>query len=238
MPNSEAELSTEEPEYNKRLFTGGLRRRVHLARFTWLERTARRVGVDTSNTLELGCFDGRSLSHLPREPEFYTGVDADWEGGLSAARRRFRGMDSYTFHESRSLESLPGLETPATLALCLETIEHLPPDDVLGYLDYLQENCRGHLLVTVPVELGPAFLAKYTYKAVKGHAEEYTATEILNATIGRTGAVKRNEHKGFDYRSVIREVQQRFELIGAENISSRLLPRWLGIGVGIVACTR
>src|SRR5260370_28172639 len=78
-------MSTESEDYNARLFSGGLRGRLHQARFHFLAEVTRDVPKDT--IFEIGCFDGKSITHLPKRPIEYVGADAGWEGGLAQARR-------------------------------------------------------------------------------------------------------------------------------------------------------
>lgn len=60
-----------EPAYNKRLFSSGLRKCWHLARFYWLrEQLSRNFGVSLQgcSVIELGCFDVKTLDYLPARP--------------------------------------------------------------------------------------------------------------------------------------------------------------------------
>ena len=72
------------PDYNTRLFSGGLRRWIHISRFRWLSFVLRKFNLKYQNIVELGCFDARSLDYLTGYDSYY-GFDAGWEGGLNTA---------------------------------------------------------------------------------------------------------------------------------------------------------
>jgi hypothetical protein len=232
-------MSTESEDYNARLFSGGLRGRLHHARFHFLVQVTRDVPNDT--IFELGCFDGKSITHLPKRPIEYVGADAGWEGGLAQARRLW---PQYEFHEARSADDLLFLRGRSfDISICMETFEHIPIDRISGYIDLLAEITTGRLIVTVPVELGPVFLAKHLMKRTLRHlsdeeARSYTFGEIVYATLGLTSRVKRREHKGFDYRWLRKLLDRRFRVVVYEGHPFSRLPRWLNFGVGMVCVPR
>ncbi|MBX3562141.1 MAG: hypothetical protein KF780_10055 [Sphingomonas sp.] len=229
------------PGYNERLFGGGVRKRLHEARFHWLEKASR--SLDCSTVFELGCFDGKAINYLPRKPERYVGADANWEGGLDDARKLW---PQFEFHNCRHPDDiLDKVSGPFSLSIAMETFEHIPPAIVPDYIDFLADITRGHVLITVPVEFGPVFLGKYLAKQLVGSFSEkdgevrsYTLGEVMNATIGRTSRVRRGEHKGFDYRWLRALLGQRFDIIASEGHPFRLGPPWLNFGVGILARSR
>lgn len=227
--------------YNERLFSGEIRGFLHRARFRWLKHVA--ANLDCSTVFELGCFDAKSIDQFPSMPVRYVGADAGWEGGLERARERF---PQYEFHQClHPADIAPKLAVPFTLSLAMETFEHIPPDSVSEYLDMLAEVTRGHLVVTVPVEFGPVFLGKHTAKRLSGVLREldgeiasYSSQEVINATLGRTHRVRRNEHKGFDYRWLRDLIAERFDILECGGHPFGALPAWLNFGVGILAASR
>lgn len=229
-----------EAGYNERLFSGGLRGRLHRPRFLWLRESLRRVQAPCARVLELGCFDGRSLDYLPRHPDAYLGLDANWEGGVDLGRARWR--------DDRAVRLEIGT-TPADLsrfadgqrfdtALALETLEHVAPGLVAGYIDAIADVTTGHFVVTVPVEKGPVFLGKYVAKRLFGDYFRYRPSEVWWATIGRMDRVARDDHKGFDYEAMVREIARRFEIVEVSGYPFRRLPPWANFGVGIIGRSR
>jgi SAM-dependent methyltransferase len=226
-----------EAGYNERLFEGGFRRRFHLARFEWVRGALRRAGAACRSVLELGCFDGRAISYLPGRPVEYLGLDANWEDGLSIARERYRDDAGFEFRQCDTPTDLLRLCSGRRFdtALCLETLEHVPPEFVGGYLRALSDVVTGHLVITVPNEKGPVFLGKYLVKRACGDVAAYKKREILAAALGRMTAVERNEHKGFDYEWVVGETMSCFRVLEVSGYPLRHLPKGLNFGIGILA---
>lgn len=230
------------PGYNERLFeSGGLRGWVHNARFHWAAEKLRAHAPDDLKIVELGCFDGRLLKHVPWPPSRYQGFDAGWDGGLQSAQERYQNHPTYCFFETRTPDALAELEDNSfNVGVALETLEHIPPDTVDAYLAELARVIDGWFFVSVPNEKGPVFLSKWTWKrlAYGDHEPRYTAAELVNATLGRMGRVHRHQHKGFDYDALAYQIGQHFDIVKIEGIPIRRMPIWLTYTVGIVAQTK
>ena len=229
-----------EAGYNERLFDKGFRRRFHLARFEWVHRSLVEVSAKCRTVMELGCFDGRCIDYLPASPESYLGLDANWEGGLDLAKSRYSGKERFQFSVCSSPNELRQHTQGRCFdtSLCLETLEHVPPDSMVDYVRAISEVTNGHLVVTVPNEKGVVFLSKYLVKKTFGLAHPYTPGEVAAATLGRMHSVARAEHKGFDYETVIEAVGQFFDIVEVSGYPFRSLPRSLGFGCGILAKSR
>ncbi len=227
--------------YNERLFSGsGLRSHFHLARFEWARRTVASLGLDVVRLVEIGCFDGRLIDYMPVPVERYAGYDAGWEGGLEAGQARFRGRDGFSLQQAADPSALAAHPDGAfNLGASLETIEHIPPDLVDPYLAELARVVDGYLLVTVPNEKGSVFLAKYLAKSlIYGGNEPYKLREIAAATLGQMKQVERNEHKGFDYAVLVRQIERHFDIDRVCGLPTAVLPPSLSFTVGIVARTK
>ena len=226
--------------YNERLFSGGVRGKLHNARFLWLAESLRKVQAPCHRVLELGCFDGRSIEFLRQEPGRYLGLDANWEGGVDLGKARWKDHPGIQFEIC---------STPAELrehvkderfdtSLALETLEHIPPDALEPYVQEIARVTTDSFLVTVPNEKGPVFLAKYLVKRFFGDYFRYRPIEVWGAFIGRMDLVQRDDHKGFDYEDVIRLLGRYFDVVEVSGYPFRGLPKWLNFGVGIVARAR
>lgn len=228
------------PPYNQRLFGPGLRGRFHRARFEWVARTADSLGIPCDAVLELGCFDGRLLDHLPRSPRVYKGFDANWEGGLTAARARFGARAGHFFEYAAQAADLR-LESGERfdLAVSLETLEHVPPAEVEPYLRIIARHLDGHFLVSVPNETGLVFVFKRLVKRLvaPGRAR-YSWREFFWLALGRTERVPRAEHKGFSYRALIAQIARHFEIVSVRGLPFSWLPPRFSPGVVIVARSR
>jgi SAM-dependent methyltransferase len=227
--------------YNDRLFRSGLRRRHHLARFEWVNRTLRRLDCPSDAVLEIGCFDGKLLDHLPRVPQRYKGFDANWEGGLDLALMTRGNAPGREFLKAARAEEMR-LEPSERfdVAVSLETLEHVPPDEVEPYLRTVAGHLDGYLLITVPNEIGAVFLLKWALKKVgfSGGRERYSFAEVMWAFLGQTRRIRRREHKGFDYRDLAGQVGEHFEVVSVEGFPLGRLPPRFCLGIGIVARSR
>jgi hypothetical protein len=222
--------------YNERLFSGGLRGWFHLARFKWLARKCAEFKPDTSTVVELGCFDARSIGWLTPAPKSYFGYDAGWEGGLQAGIEKHKDKPTYLLQKCLSPEQLAfPADRKATLVISLETLEHIPPELLLGYLDKLREISSGHVFVSVPNEKGLIFLVKWIMKSLFYPGREtYTASEVFHATIGNMAKVRRDEHKGFDWEQLRDQMAERFDLVKVEGVQFPWLPAALNVQLGMI----
>lgn len=227
--------------YNERLFSGGgLRSKLHFARFQWLSFEITRLKCATNSVLELGCFDGKLLDFLSSSPSRYVGFDANWEGGLDIAKERWGKAENCTFFRASSPEEMHlNSNDVFNIAVAMETLEHVPPEMVDGYLRKIAQHLDGYLFVTVPNEKGFVFLAKWIVKKIfSKDAEDYSLAELINATLGRMERVARREHKGFDYQSLVKDIGKYFNVIDVSGHPLGFLPPSLCFGIGIVAKSR
>lgn len=219
--------------YNDRLFSGGLRQRIHQARFRWVGREVSKHGG--ARIVELGCFDCRTLDHIDPSFESYQGYDADWEGGLSAARSRISDP-RVSLHKCTSPDEFS--PEPFDVAISLETLEHIDPNQLSAYLAKVAAALPrgGVFLVSVPNETGILFAAKQIYKSLflEGR-REYSFAEFVYQTLGMTQKVARKEHKGFSWRRFRKEMQRHFDVGSAKGLQIPMLPAFANASIGLVA---
>lgn len=224
--------------YNQKLFSGGLRSKLHYLRFHWLKRQITEA-EDAYTLFELGCFDCRSLKFLPK-PKRYVGADAGWEGGLDDARMTFLNRPWMELVMTQSVHDLAAYENQQfDYCIALETLEHIPNAVLSGYVEFLARVTKKQLIVSVPVEIGPLFLAKFLAKKLlpnlaSGETDSYTFREVIWQTLGRTEKVERYEHKGFNYRTLITFLEKHFDIVKVEGLPLKGLP-YFSFQVGIVA---
>ncbi|HUI39986.1 MAG TPA: methyltransferase domain-containing protein [Methanothrix sp.] len=219
--------------YNQRLFKGGIRKHVHLARFRWLRDECIELHVNLSNVVEIGCFDARTIDYLPKAPARYHGFDAGWEGGLKEAIKKYK---TYSFIKSTDPADLV-LSEKATLVICLETLEHIPDrllDEYFRKIAGLMEK-DGYFLVSIPNETGPVFLIKYICKALYyGNVFNYSLKDVCAATLGRTDMIRRHSHRGFSWRDLLQRLEKHFKIVKVVGIQIPWLPPSFNINIGIV----
>ena len=130
---------------------------------------------------------------------------------------------------------------PASFALgaSMETLEHIAPDIVDGYLQQIERATDGYLLVTVPNEKGPVFLLKYIIKhGLLRSGETYSAKEVFHATLGNLERVERNEHKGFDHEALTRQIAKHFDIVSVRALPFGWLPLWASFTIAVIARSR
>jgi hypothetical protein len=223
--------------YNERLFSRGFRGRLNYSRFHWLTQSLEALSCRPKSVLELGCYDAKSIRFLPVRPERYVGLDASWEKGLDLAKAAWKDEKNFEFLDCREPDDIV-LDEHFEVCICMETLEHVPPDLVEPYLAKLAERTDKYVLVTVPNEKGPIFAVKYLIKRLFGDYEKYTLGEFVNATLGRMDKVRRREHKGFDYAVIVNSLSKYFDLVKVSPLPFQWLPTSLGYFVAIVGKKR
>ncbi len=223
--------------YNDRIFSKGVRSRLHYARFYWLREKTKKWWAKPASILELGCFDAKTISFLDPKPIRYSGYDANWENGLDIAKTAFENP-AYQFFECSLPEQLNPSRDTFDLVICMETLEHLPDDTLDEYLSKLKDAVGRFLFITIPNETGIIFLGKYLVKTLFFREKmnpTYSLGEVLSQTFGKMEQVKHDDHKGFDYRRLVNQLRQDWEILEINAIPFGWLPTFFGFSVGVVA---
>lgn len=224
-------------DYNKRLFSNNIRGWFHKARFRWVAKMIKKYEIKTSKIFELGCFDARSLSYIDPRPDFYVGLDADWEGGIDQVRENFKSNKRYTFLKSLNPSDIDQFtEVQFDCSLTLETLEHIDPKIIPKYIEKISLITDGFLIVTVPNEKGILFLTKYLIKKlfIKQGEYKYSWSELFHAFIGNMEKVERHQHKGFDWEILREQIQEKFTCIEQSGVQFSFLPTFCNPQIGLL----
>jgi len=158
----------------------------------------------------------------------YYGFDAGWEGCVHKAREKFHNKRQFSFTISSSPSDLKILNREsATLVLALETLEHIPPEILDEYLRKLYEIMmpNAYFIITVPNEKGLIFFFKYVIKSlIYGDAYAMTLKEFCAAIFGKTVLIERGTHKGFDWESLVDQLERYYNIVKVEGIQVKYLP--------------
>lgn len=209
--------------YSQRLTQGGsfLTRLSHRSRY---DRTLRHIGGESYNlALDYGCGDGLLLRRAYDLGLIRSGIGVDVAAEmLEACGQRFAGISGFKFSRPESLSDSIASQS-CDLAICTETLEHVASIEVT--LEQILRYCqpRAKLVISVPIEIGPALVGKQigrylaNRKGNYGH-ERYTWRELCAASIGwnvdcfhssHNSDVVMKGHKGFDYRKVAKLLDKR-----------------------------
>ncbi|MBK6564106.1 MAG: hypothetical protein IPG18_02680 [Saprospiraceae bacterium] len=226
--------------YNERLFGKGWpRKKLHSGRFEWLRNEINKLELKVASVLELGCFDGRSIRYLPEDIEEYSGYDANWENGLDNAISSYKGIVKYNFILCTKAEDFNPKPKSVDISVSLETLEHIALSELEKYLIKLAEATREYVFITVPNEKGLILFLKYFYKKwiYRKVYDVYSKRELWYATFGKLDKIERKEfgHKGFDYKNLIKKLENYFEIVDVKGIPVSWLPVSLNFTVGIIA---
>ena len=222
-----------EGAYARRQLFGGFRllRWSHGSRF----RVARELVAPHAGArlLDYGCGDGTFLQMV--RDLFPHAVGAEVDAALAAeAAARFAGDPGLRFVHTGELAREP--DGSFGVAVCMEVLEHCTPDAadrVLGDLRRLVAG-DGTIVISVPVETGPALVGKQVYRALaarrglEGYAERetYSPAELARMLVAGSGtAIERpvyrsrfpsgeanvyHGHKGFNWRALRRRLAADF----------------------------
>src|SRR5262249_44500087 len=148
------------------------------------------------------CGDGTFLALVHDLFPDALGVDAD-SAQIAGCARRFASLRRLAFAMTRDLSS-PEHESRHDVVMCMEVLEHCPNDVQPHVIDDLAPACspRGRVIISVPIEIGPALAAKQAARAcvaARGLSEyetreRYTAGELARMIVaGPRAAIPRAE---------------------------------------------
>lgn len=222
-------------EYARKQLSGraGLIGWSHERRF----RTARAMVAPFAGgrLLDYGCGDGTFLAQV--SDLFPASVGAEIDPVLVAdAAQRFDAIPGITFVHTGALANEPAVSFG--VLTCMEVLEHCTADVVERVLDELRRLAApgAAVIISVPVETGPALLVKAAARAVAGwrgisgyqDRERYTPGELARMVLApgqdgierpvyesqfSDGAPNRYYgHKGFNWRHLARRIECRFTI--------------------------
>jgi Methyltransferase domain len=168
-------------------------------------------------------------------PVDYIGIDprADF---INAANSRYQGQDGFSAFLGYAEDALH-LMHGADYVCALECFEHIPRANLLALLPKLAETINCPLLVTVPVEVGPALWVKNVGSFAMGYVRhrEYTWPETFWAGLGRLDRVPPHttHHKGFDWRQLVADMSEHFHVERVTGMPLAQIPAGLNPSVAI-----
>lgn len=199
----------------------------HRARFTTAVNLAGQHPA--GRLLDYGAGDGTFLAMVANRFASCVGADIAREQ-VDDCITRFSGVPNVTFCEIADLTGSVH-DQAYEVVTCMEVMEHCPPDALQTVVADLRRLVAptGRVIVSVPIETGPAFLLKYVVRTVAGwrrlsdyrHYEPYPVRDALRMIFaGRQTQVERpvygeapaqfHSHYGFNWHAVERRLEERF----------------------------
>ncbi len=196
-------------------------------------RLAAELASGGGRLLDYGCGDGTFIALTHGAFDEVVGADID-AGQLVECRRRLGDLAGVTFVRTAELGA-PAHDAAYDVVTCMEVLEHCVDRERVRVLDELGRLTRagGRIVISVPIEIGPSLLGKQFFRAVAAwrghgdyrHRETYTPRELLAATLARgplvraeytvqtaEGPLRYCGHKGFDWRTLEREIRARLTI--------------------------
>jgi 2-polyprenyl-3-methyl-5-hydroxy-6-metoxy-1,4-benzoquinol methylase len=181
--------------------------------------------------LDYGCGDGTFMALTHGTFQEATGADID-ASQLAECRRRLSTLPGLAFVATADLHGATH-ERAYDVVTCMEVLEHCMDGERVRVLDHLRDLIApgGRLVVSVPIEIGPALAGKQFFRAVAAwrgqgdyrYRETYSPRELLAAALARPNLVRAHHHvetpsgpldycghKGFDWRVLEKEIGARF----------------------------
>lgn len=221
-------MNIEEPSYEKQTIhnPNPIARFAHRARLKKSKRLVLPFLSDGATLLDYGCGEGRFLHDLSTDL------------GSEVAGMRLLGYDPYMNSKHDDYEVVSDADSIAAdsvnILTCLEVCEHLPEAETADFIDFAQRVLApdGHLLVTVPIMMGPALILKEVSRSVLHRRRPDTsARELVKASFVGTPPTRAeditNSHRGYDWRVTLSTLSDAFTL---HQVSFSPLPykHWYG----------
>lgn len=210
----------------------GVVRWSHGSRFELARRlVSARAG---GRLLDYGCGDGTFVAMVHAAFREAVGWDVD-PGQIAACRSRLGHLAGVRFEVAPSGPPTRAAASGWDVVTCMEVLEHCVEPErrrVLGELASLVR-ADGLVVISAPIEIGPSVAGKQLFRAFAGwrnlgdyrHRERYSPLEMLQAVFGlrvrrisferpgNDGPYRYYGHKGFDYRTLAREIAERFTIV-------------------------
>jgi SAM-dependent methyltransferase len=135
----------------------------HQSRF---EKSLELIGQNTMKLLDFGCGDGTFLALASDRVVEGHGVDVD-ANQIEDCRNRLGSLRNLSFFVSSDLSGSEH-DGEYDVVTCMETLEHCTEPVVEAVLADVSRLCApgGRVVISVPVEVGPSFLAKQAVRAI------------------------------------------------------------------------
>lgn len=235
----------EETRYEARLNHSTVTRFLHSVRYKNLlgvvEALSGFRGGKPIRILDIGCGSAHAFGLL--DPLFaidYVGVEMR-QKLCAVARDRFGDRPNF-----RAVRNIIGnrfdLIDQVDLVIALETLEHIPEDQVAVLIEHIGRAEIDGFYCTVPNEIGPAIAIKNLGSAMIGYRRhrEYSWQDTFHSATYRLDKVAPHGtgHKGFDWRALQRVITAHLDIQAVHRSPYGWVPRAVSPSIGFYCTPR
>lgn len=193
--------------------------------------------------LEIGTGFGKAFRVLNVRYDIqYAGIELNTYRA-NESTRRYRECKNFTVvnDSAANFDAWEVLPDP-DVVIALETMEHIPEQDVLSILRHIANMGACHFLCSVPIEIGPSLAIKNLGSALMQYNRHwsYTWRETVRASLYHLHRIPphRKDHKGFDYRWLAHSIRYYLQLVAIWGSPFKHVPLVVSPSVFFVARTR
>jgi hypothetical protein len=164
--------------------------------------------------IDIGCATAKLYGLIDaRQAVNYTGIEL-YPSLAAQAQERYGGRANFRVIQGSAMDLLPTMQ--ADVVVALETFEHILERDVVTLVDRIAAMKPKLLIVSVPVEIGPAILMKNLGSLLAGYGRhrEYGFAHTVAATFNQLDRLPPHgsSHIGFDWRWLAQTIRHRFKI--------------------------
>ena len=188
---------------------------------------------------EIGAASGKLYSVLNEQFDIvYSGVELK-EDRVQVANERYGNNDNFSIVSGMAEDHI-GSANQFDVVVALETMEHIPENNVVRIVEKIAESRPGMFVCSVPVEVGPIIWIKNVGSMLMGyHAryKNYKWSETFWSGLYRLDKVRTHElaHRGFDWRWLAQTIRYNMNDMEVFSLPFNLLPVALSPTVMFVA---
>lgn len=235
----------EQTAYEARLNHSRLTRFLHGVRYKNLLGVVAALsdlrGGKPIRILDIGCGSAPAFGLL--DPLFaidYVGVEMR-QKHCAVARQRFGNRPNFRAVRNIIGNCLPLIDD-CDLVIALETLEHIPEDEVAVLIEHIGRAEIDGFYCTVPNEVGPAIAIKNLGSALIGYQRhrEYSWRDTFHSATYRLDKVAPHGtgHKGFDWRALQRMIAAHLDIQAVHRSPYGWVPRAVSPSIGFYCTPR
>ena len=177
---------------------------------------------------EIGAASGKLYSVINEHFDIqYSGVEMQ-EDRVEVAKSRFGQNSNFSIYCGRAEEHTDLLKD-CDIVVALETMEHIPENNVVRIIEQVAAARPKLFVCSVPVEVGPAIWIKNVGSCLMGYHvryQDYTWSETFWSGLYRLDKVRTHgySHRGFDWRWLSQTIRYNMNLFQLRSLPFNFIP--------------